>query len=506
MTFTGPEKDTNTGTHKGTNWGPALSERKPEYRRAAATGPLDSLPIFYTLTGKTVLLIAETEDAIWKADLLHAAGAHIRLVIPHNTDLIQYFSDQDPNFELHIRDWTPDDLQDVTLAFGALASQARARDFADSCRKHGVPVNTVDRPDSCDFQMGSIINRAPVIVSVSTGGTAPTLGQTVRQKLETLLPQDLGLWARQAGRIRRTLARTLPGKAQRLEFWRRYARDALSKPFTKLSDIRDMSTPTTAPAGRVTLVGAGPGDPDLLTVKALRALQAADIILFDDLISDAVLQLSRREAKRFTVGKRGGRASCKQDDIHQMMLQFARAGKHVVRLKSGDPMVFGRGGEEIAALEAAGIPVHIVPGITTAIAAAAATRTSLTHRDHAQGVKLITAHSRKGQLPDLDWDACAAGDTSLMVYMGAGTCAALAQKLLDAGMDADCPVMVATAVSRRDEDYRYMSLLDLSAAALPRDNPVLIGIGTVFAAAQARQQQQQQQQGQTVQHLAHAVY
>ncbi len=235
--------------------------------------------------------------------------------------------------------------------------------------------------------------------------------------------------------------------------------------------------------GRVTLVGAGPGAADLLTLRALKALQTADVILFDDLVSNEVLELARREAKKFTVGKRGGRASCRQDDINTMMVRFARQGKHVVRLKSGDPMIFGRGGEEMEQLRAAGISFDVVPGITAANAAAATTKTSLTHRDCAQGVKFITAHSRHGELPDLDWRACADSATTLMIYMGARTAPALARKLLTHGMAANTPAVIMTALSRPEERIETTTLAALQQHPIASEHPVLLGIGATFALA-----------------------
>ncbi len=232
--------------------------------------------------------------------------------------------------------------------------------------------------------------------------------------------------------------------------------------------------------GHVTLVGAGPGDPDLLTLKAVKALQTADVVLFDALVSDEILSFIRSEAKIICVGKRGGQPSCKQDEIHAMLLQFARAGRHVVRLKSGDPMIFGRAGEEIALLEREGIDCTVVSGITAAMAVAASTRTSLTHRDCAQSLKFITAHSRKGELPDLDWKACADGVTTLMIYMGARTAPQLAAKLMKAGAPATLPVLIAKGVSRTTESIGYVRLGELMEKTIDRTQPVLIGIGKVF--------------------------
>ncbi len=233
--------------------------------------------------------------------------------------------------------------------------------------------------------------------------------------------------------------------------------------------------------GRVTLVGAGPGDPDLLTVKAVKVLQSADVVLFDDLVSQEVLELARATAHKILVGKRGGRVSCRQDEINAAMLVLAKKGLHVVRLKSGDPMIFGRAGEEIEALRQAGIDVEIVPGITASLGAASSLKVSLTHRDHAQAVKFITAHSRKGELPDMDWRACADGNTTLILYMGGRTAPMAAEKLLGEGLACETPVVVMWSVSRPDQRHRTMYLRDLADTVISTEQPVIVCIGHVFA-------------------------
>lgn len=236
--------------------------------------------------------------------------------------------------------------------------------------------------------------------------------------------------------------------------------------------------------GRVTLVGAGPGDADLLTLKAVKALRSADVILFDALVSVEVLALARREAKRLLVGKRGHRPSCRQDDINAMMVKLARQGKHVVRLKAGDPMIFGRAGEEIAMLEANGIPVSVVPGISSASAMAASLGVSLTHRDCAQSVRFVTGHSRNGTLPeDLDWAGLANPGTTLIVYMGARTSRELAERLVAEGLQSSMPVVAVSSVSRKNEQRWSGPLCELAKgiAHLDATSPVLIGIGRVFA-------------------------
>lgn len=252
-----------------------------------------------------------------------------------------------------------------------------------------------------------------------------------------------------------------------------------------LSVADSADAPRAGQSGRVTLVGAGAGDADDLTLKAVRALQSCDVILFDDLVADAVLDMARREARRMLVGKRGRRASCKQDDINALMIKLARQGKHVVRLKSGDPMIFGRAGEELAALKAAGIETRVVPGVTSASVMAAELGVSLTHRDHAQALTFVTGHARNGQLPSsLDVAALAKPGQSVIVYMGGGTSQHLARALIEAGAGAGRPVVAVRSVSRPDQRLWRGSLGDLAASGagtlVPGDGPILLGFGEAF--------------------------
>jgi len=336
-----------------------------------------------------------------------------------------------------------------------------------------------------DFQFGSIVNRSPVIVSISTDGAAPILAQSLRERIEMMLPASTAEWAKRAKSIGPTLHAAIPDSKTRKRIWDDFSQRAISDPVEKIDSFfksalkfQKLSEP-----GCVTLVGAGPGDAELLTLKAVRALQSADVILFDRLVSDEVLELAQRKAKRMLVGKRGGQASCRQDDINALMVKLAKQGKNVVRLKSGDPMIFGRAGEEIAILENEGIETTVIPGITAAMAAASRLGISLTHRDCSQSVKFITAHSRHGELPELDWKSCADPQTTLMVYMGAKTAPKLAAALISKGASPKLPVMIAKGVSRDNEEVTYHHLEDFLKIEINRDMPVLLGIGRVFEQA-----------------------
>jgi uroporphyrin-III C-methyltransferase/precorrin-2 dehydrogenase/sirohydrochlorin ferrochelatase len=357
----------------------------------------------------------------------------------------------------------PADLAGAALAVAAAEDEAEAADVLAAATAAGVPVNVVDKPAFSTFQMGAIVNRSPLVVGISTSGTAPVLGQAVRSRIEALLPAGFARWGEAAGAWRAELGRLRLDPAQRRRFWEAFADLALRAP-ERTPDHADLDAllravhsaasarAGTRSLGHVTLVGAGPGDPELLTLKAVRALRSADVILFDDLVAPEILDFARREARRLLVGKTGHRPSCKQDDINALMVCLAEAGKRVVRLKAGDPMIFGRAGEEIDALERAGIAFDVVPGISAAQGAAASLEVSLTERGLARRVQLVTGHARDGQLPqDLDLAALADPKATTAVYMPLGTLGALVERLLDASVEADRPVCAVFNATRPNE-------------------------------------------------------
>ncbi|MEM9277443.1 MAG: siroheme synthase CysG [Pseudomonadota bacterium] len=450
------------------------------------------LPVFYKLQSKKVIVAGGSEAAAWKADLLAASGAVVHIFA---TELSEEFADlmrgpRASNFILHKRPWASDVFENANIAIADAQSDGEAQAFYCAAKAAGVPVNVIDNPTYCEFQFGSIVNRSPAIVSISTDGAAPILGQAIRQRIETLLPGTLKDWAQFAKDIRDTVTQKLKPGLERRRFWETLSTAAFTKPLknTERELVTDniASIASGTSRGKVTLVGAGPGDAELLTLKAMRALQAADVILFDDLVSDDVLELARREAKKMLVGKRGGRTSCKQEDINDMMVTFAKAGKNVVRLKSGDPVIFGRAGEEVAALETQDIPVSIIPGITSASAMAAQLGISLTHREYAQNVRFITGHSKNGKLPEtIDWQSISHSATSTVFYMGGRTASAIKRELIHHGMNEATPVTIASSITRDDQQVWHGNLgsLDRGIEGIGYNNPVLIGIGQVFEAS-----------------------
>lgn len=470
------------------------TSRKPvevkRRRLPARVGPLASLPLFFPLDGRKVVLAGGSDAAAWKAELLAAAGAEVHVYAPEldpTFETLLETGSESGRFVWHRRPWSEDSFDGAVLAIADAGTDGEAQAFACAVRARGLPVNVIDKPAFCDFQFGSIVNRSPVVIGISTNGVAPILGQAIRRRIETLLPESLQGWAVLAGRLREKSLALLEAGLQRRRFWERFADLAFSSRTAPEAEsglaetlVKDAKH---AGKGRVTLVGAGPGDAEYLTLKAVRALQAADVILFDDLVDDAVLELARREAKRMLVGKRGGRESCRQEDINRMMVSLARQGKHVVRLKSGDPMIFGRGGEELAQLASEGIPATVVPGVTAASAMAARLGVSLTHRDHSQSVRLVTGHSRHGDLPDtVDWHGLADPATTTVFYMGARMAGRIRDRLISEGLSGQTPAVAVSGIATPDENRWHGTLetLESGVTGLGLQRPVLIAVGRVF--------------------------
>jgi len=446
-------------------------------QNSARIAPLAVLPVFFDLRGKRVVVIGGSEPAAWKIELLAAAGARVDVFAEEVCEELSALAPT--SIILHPRPWTPADLEGAALAIADIEDDAEAHAFVAAAKAIAVPYNVIDRPEFCQFQFGAIVNRSPVVVGISTAGAAPILGQAVRRRIETLLPQTLTQWAQLAARLRETVMDKLVAGPQRRAFWERLADNAFGSRAPDAGD-EDISFAAQPATGRVTLVGAGPGDADLLTIKAVRALQSADVILFDDLVSSEVLELARREAKRMLVGKRAQRDSCAQDEINAMMLSLARQGKHVVRLKSGDPMIFGRAGEEIEMLESHGIAVSVVPGISAGLALASRLGVSLTHRDHAQSVRFVTGHSRKGVLPDtLNWTALADPATTSVYYMSRRTLPGIVAELSAKGMSLETPAIIAGSLGRPDEQIWRGTIGEAvsAVAAFPLSAPTIFAVG-----------------------------
>jgi uroporphyrin-III C-methyltransferase/precorrin-2 dehydrogenase/sirohydrochlorin ferrochelatase len=470
--------------------GEAAKRRPPSEVALDAIAPLATLPVFFKLVGKKVVIAGGSEAAAWKAELLAAAGARVEVfTAAPSSKMIEVAARQDA-IRIEQRGWRPDDLKDASIAIGDFTDPAQSRAYRAAARASGAAVNVIDQPEFCDFSFGSIVNRSPLVIGVSTDGAAPVFGQALRARLEALMPQGFSAWAAAAKAWRAEIHALGVNFRRRRSFWERFTVLAFANADRAPSEAdraalieaaRAEASATTQ--GEVILVGAGPGDAELLTLKAVRALQSADVILFDDLVSPGVLDLARREARRINVGKRGHSPSVGQGDIADLIVSLCQDGKKVVRLKGGDPAIFGRGNEEISAARAAGVPCSIIPGVTAAFAAAASLGVSLSERDRARRVQFVTAHDKDGVLPDgLDWKALCAADATTAVYMGVKTLPLLVDRLIAEGIDPKTPAVMVESASRMDERRIAAALADMPekvAAAAP-SGPCLLLYGAAL--------------------------
>jgi uroporphyrin-III C-methyltransferase / precorrin-2 dehydrogenase / sirohydrochlorin ferrochelatase len=470
-----------------------MSPRKPVAEQPGRIAPLAVLPVFFRLAGKRVVLAGASDGARWKAELLVACGADLHVFAPEFPSELRDLAQNPPagTLTLHARGWLPEDLDGAVLAVADIEDAAEAGRFVAAAKGAGAAYNVIDKPAFCGFQFGGIVNRSPLVIGISTDGAAPVFGQAIRAKIEAILPAGLRAWAEAARDWRPAVQLRKPAYAARRAFWELFTRRALAEPdrapsaedrAALLATLDEGGAPRLA--GRVSLVGAGPGDPELLTLKAMRVLQAADVILHDDLVSPEVLELARREATRIRVGKKGHGPSCRQAEICDLMVALAREGKHVVRLKSGDPGIFGRATEEIDACRAAGVPVMIVPGITAAQGAAAALGVSLTERSVARRLQFLTGHGQDGALPrDIVWAAIADPAATTVLYMPRKSLAAFRVKALAAGLPAAMPAVAIMNATRADERRLVSTLATLpeKLAAWTDSGPVLVMIGQVLA-------------------------
>ncbi len=471
--------------------------RKPLEMTPTRLGTLARLPVFFALAGKRAVLAGGSAAAAWKAELLSSAGAHVDVYSADISAEMQQTAAEPPGGEivLYRRAWSETDFKGAAIAVGAFDDDTSAAAFAQAARAAGVPVNVIDKPAFCDFSFGAIVNRSPLVIGISTDGAAPVFAQAIRAKLEGLLPKGFAAWASAAARWRDAVKASGLPFAGRRKFWQLFTAHAVTHPEVEptqtdfdnfIAEVKGLGG--AVENGSVTLVGAGPGDPELLTLRAVRALQSADIILFDDLVSRDVLDFARREARKMLVGKTGYGPSCKQDEINALMVSLARQGKRVVRLKGGDPLIFARAGEEIAACKAANIAVEVVPGITAAQGAASRLALPLTDRGHARRLQFVTAHAKDGALPeDIEWRSLADPATTTAIYMPVRTLAALVDKAVAEGLDPATPAVAIARATRPDQATVAAPIRELPArlaqAKLP--GPVLVMIGQVLAEAES---------------------
>jgi len=451
---------------------------------------LSAFPIFIKTDEKRVTIIGGGEEAYAKARLLAQSSAQLRVISEHiDSDFERWGNGKNIEF-LHVP-YHRELLAGSALVFAATGSETADRQVAEDARALNILVNVVDRPELCDFYTPALVNRAPVAVAIGTEGAGPVLAQQIRARVDQMLPPSLGKLASLAAYYREAVELRVPRGAQRRRFWSSFFGGKVARlveqnslPDAALEIETLMRAQQAEPEGHVALVGAGPGAEDLLTLRAQRLMMEADVIVHDALVPETVVSMGRRDAERIAAGKRKGCHSKTQDEINDLLVELAQSGKRVVRLKCGDPLVFGRAGEELAALRDAGISHEIVPGITAACAAAADFSLPLTLRGVASSMVFTTGHDLKGNsLPD--WARLAIDGATVAVYMGKSTAAEVSSRLAEAGLSPDTAVAVVENASLPNSRLMHGTLADLAVLSEFDDltGPVLTIIGDAVAGA-----------------------
>ena len=405
---------------------------------------MDFLPIFLNVKGKLCLVVGGGEVARRKAGVLLEAGANVRVVAPEiHPDLVEQ-----QGVECVVARFEAQHLDGVTLVIAATSDHSVNRQVSELARERNVPVNVVDNPELCSFIMPAILDRSPLMVAFSSGGASPVLTRMLRGKLEAMIPQNYSRLAAFAERFRELVKQHVTNPAKRRIFWENVFEGVVAeKVLTGDEDSAEkmlqqmLENEDNIKRGEVYLVGAGPGDPDLLTFRALRLMQKADVVVYDNLVSRPIVDMARRDAERIFVGKKRADHTMRQEEINELLVRLAKEGKRVLRLKGGDPFIFGRGGEEIETLAAEGIPFQVVPGITAASGVASYAGIPLTHRDHAQSCMFVTGHLKDGTM-NLDWDALARPRQTVVVYMGLHGLDTLCARLIEHGLPGTTPIAI----------------------------------------------------------------
>lgn len=448
---------------------------------------MEYLPAFINVRGRRCVVVGGGDVALRKVDLLKSAGALVHVVSPYLcSGLAQQLLKGAIGHSASV--FEPAHLSGAALAVAATDEPEINRAVYENACARNVFVNVVDQPDLCTFVMPAIIDRSPILIAVSTGATSPVLARLLRARLESLVPARIGQLAQLAGEFRNRVKQRFCDPRARRKFWERALQGQVAE-LALSGDVRsarrklaeEINGADAADAtGEVYLVGAGPGDPDLLTFRALRLMQQADVVVYDHLVGDGILDLVRRDAHRIYVGKECHNHTLPQEDINDLLVRLALQGKRVLRLKGGDPFIFGRGGEEIDKLAQKRIPFQVVPGITAASGASCYAGIPLTHRDVAHSCIFITGHLRDGTL-DLDWDALARPGQTLVFYMGVGQLARICRELERHGLSADMPAAVienATTSAQRVITGTLQTLAHVAKAAGMKP-PALIVVGEV---------------------------
>lgn len=450
---------------------------------------LSAFPAFFRVHGKTVAVFGSGDEAYAKARLLRNTDAEITAYTDEpKADYAAWLDAQ--GIEVIRAEFSIEQIKGAALVFAATGEAEQDQAIVTAARTQKIPANAVDQPDYCDFFTPALVNRAPVAIAIGTEGAGPVLAQMIRARIDQMLSPSLGRLANLAADYRDAAERLVPRGVSRRIFWRRFfsgdVADAIeANDHASACRAANVLLSTSGKAeGKIWLVGAGPGAEDLLTLRAQRVLMEADAIVYDALVPQAIVDMGRRDAERLSVGKRKNCHSKSQDEINRLLVDLGRQGKRVVRLKSGDPLVYGRAGEEMAALREAGIAYEIVPGITSAFAAAADFDLPLTLRGVASSLIFTTGHDLTGDvLPD--WASLAISGATIAVYMGRTVAASVSERLMDAGLSRDTTVAVIENASRADRKLFHGVLSELPSleARDDLDGPVMVIIGEAVAGA-----------------------
>jgi uroporphyrin-III C-methyltransferase / precorrin-2 dehydrogenase / sirohydrochlorin ferrochelatase len=446
------------------------------------------LPIFLDVRHKPCVVVGGGDVAVRKVTSLLSAGASVTVVSPELAEPLRRILAEEGAFTHRERSFDDRDLDGVLLVIAATADRAVNRRVAELAGERGIPVNVVDQADDSTFIMPSVIDRSPVVVAVSTGAASPVLARLLRTRLESVIPAGYGRLAELCARYRDRVKARFADQRDRRRFWDRILQGGVAERVFSghLSEAEaamesELAVATrSADMGEVYLVGAGPGDPDLLTFRALRLMQQADVVVYDRLVAKPILDMTRRDARRIYVGKERNNHAMRQEEINRLLADLAKEGHRVLRLKGGDPFIFGRGGEEIDTLAAEGVPFQVVPGITAASGCAAYAGIPLTHRDYAQSVTFVTGHLKDGTM-DLNWPQLAQPNQTLVFYMGLVGLPVIVRELTAHGVPTDMPVALVqqgTTHLQRVYTGTLANILDRVASDPPKP-PTLVIVGDV---------------------------
>jgi uroporphyrin-III C-methyltransferase/precorrin-2 dehydrogenase/sirohydrochlorin ferrochelatase len=407
---------------------------------------MEFFPIFLDIKNKTALVVGGGDVASRKVSLLLNAQGRVQVVSPKLCDSLQALLEEG-KIEHAQREFAVSDLDGAQLVIAATNAPEVNRLVSEQAQERNIPVNVVDQPELCSFVVPSIIDRSPVVAAVSTGGASPVLARLIRSRLETLIPAGYGRLAKLARQFRDQVKAKFDRPADRRIFWEKVLQGGVAeRVFSGHMEeanaamekaLAESNEPT--PTGEVYLVGGGPGDPDLLSFRALRLMQQADVVVYDRLVAKPILELTRKDADRIYVGKERNVHAMRQEEINALLVELAKQGKRVVRLKGGDPFIFGRGGEEIDTLSAEGIPFQVVPAVTAASGCAAYSGIPLTHRDYAQSVTFVTGHLKDGTM-NLNWEQLAQPHQTVVFYMGLMGLPVICKELMARGVPPEKPI------------------------------------------------------------------